>query len=115
MLLQPFSKKQILLYQFLILLLLTPLEKDVKRRWLRGLCPRFIIYISCNVNSQLRDINHLISLGYILKEIIPIDTFPRTQHFELIALLEFDYNKKVDNEKKNIMELELHEIKKKKS
>ncbi|SCM24388.1 SAM dependent methyltransferase, putative [Plasmodium chabaudi adami] len=100
------------------LIIINPPRKGCEklfRRWLRGICPRFIIYISCNVNSQLRDINHLISLGYILKEMIPIDTFPRTQHFELIALLEFDYNKKVDNEKKKIMELELHEIKKKKS
>ncbi|GAB68730.1 hypothetical protein PCYB_141580 [Plasmodium cynomolgi strain B] len=37
--------------------------EKVFRRWLRGLCCRYIIYISCNANSQFRDINHLTNLG----------------------------------------------------
>ncbi|CAA9990664.1 conserved Plasmodium protein, unknown function [Plasmodium knowlesi strain H] len=85
--------------------------EKVFRRWLRGLCCRYIIYISCNANSQFRDINHLTNLGYVVKEIIPLDTFPRTPHFETVALLEFDFNQKVDNEQKQIMEFELNEIK----
>ncbi|SBT46909.1 SAM dependent methyltransferase, putative [Plasmodium ovale wallikeri] len=67
--------------------------EKVFRRWLRGICCQYIIYISCNAYSQLRDINHFVTLGYVVKEIIPLDTFPRTQHFESIALLEFDINK----------------------
>ncbi|SBS97914.1 SAM dependent methyltransferase, putative [Plasmodium ovale] len=84
--------------------------EKVFRRWLRGICCQYIIYISCNAFSQLRDINHFVTLGYVVKEIIPLDTFPRTQHFESIALLEFDINKEVNREKKQIMEYELREI-----
>ncbi|CRG97451.1 SAM dependent methyltransferase, putative [Plasmodium gallinaceum] len=105
-------------YEFVIpipdLIIINPPRKGCEklfRRWLRGLCCRFIIYISCNANSQFRDISHLINLGYSIKEIIPLDTFPRTQHFESITFLEFDFNKKIDNEKKAIMEYELSEIK----
>ncbi|EUD68751.1 hypothetical protein C922_00439 [Plasmodium inui San Antonio 1] len=85
--------------------------EKVFRRWLRGLCCRYIIYISCNANSQFRDINHLTNLGYMVKEIIPLDTFPRTPHFETVALLEFDFNRTVDNEQRQIMEFELNEMK----
>ncbi|KJP90090.1 hypothetical protein AK88_00259 [Plasmodium fragile] len=85
--------------------------EKVFRRWLRGLCCRYIIYISCNMNSQFRDINHLTNLGYMVKEIIPLDTFPRTPHFETVALLEFDFNRRVDNEQRQIMEFELNEMK----
>ncbi|SCP03176.1 SAM dependent methyltransferase, putative [Plasmodium malariae] len=85
--------------------------EKIFRRWLRGLCCRFLIYISCNPYSQFRDINHLINLGYVVKEIIPLDSFPRTQHIESVVLLEFDFNKTVDNEKRQIMEFELSEIK----
>ncbi|ANQ10090.1 Uncharacterized protein PCOAH_00037850 [Plasmodium coatneyi] len=86
--------------------------EKVFRRWLRGLCCRYIIYISCNANSQFRDINHLTNLGYMVKEIIPLDTFPRTPHFETVALLEFDFNR-VDDEQRQIMEFELNEMKSK--
>ncbi|CRH02311.1 SAM dependent methyltransferase, putative [Plasmodium relictum] len=105
-------------YEFVIpipdLVIINPPRKGCEklfRRWLRGICCRFIIYISCNANSQFKDISHLISLGYVVKEIIPLDTFPRTQHFESIILLEFDFNKKIDKEKKAIIEHELNEIK----
>ncbi|GAW83271.1 hypothetical protein, conserved [Plasmodium gonderi] len=96
------------------LIIINPPRKGCEkifRRWLRGICCRFIIYISCNVHSQFRDMSHLINLGYMVKEIIPLDTFPRTQHFESVVLLEFDFNRKVDLEKRQIMEYELNEMK----
>ena len=47
-----------------------------------------ILYISCNVVTQSEDIKHLISKGYDLKAIQPVDQFPHTPHIENIALLE---------------------------
>ncbi|EWC74944.1 hypothetical protein C923_04382 [Plasmodium falciparum UGT5.1] len=76
----------------------------VFRRWIRGLCCKHIIYVSCNVHSQFKDISHLINLGYIIKDIIPLDTFPRTPHFETI----------VHHSKEEILQFEMNEIKNKK-
>jgi len=47
-----------------------------------------IIYISCDVSTQARDIKTLIDSGYQLKTIKAVDMFPRTKHIECIALLQ---------------------------
>ncbi|SOV24116.1 SAM dependent methyltransferase, putative [Plasmodium sp. DRC-Itaito] len=85
----------------------------VFRRWIRGLCCKHIIYVSCNVHTQFKDISHLINLGYIIKDIIPLDTFPRTPHFETIVYLKLD-SKKVHQSKEEILQFEMNEIKNKK-
>lgn len=53
---------------------------------LRKLQPRTIIYISCNPETQARDIKELM-LGYDIVSIQPVDMFPQTSHIENILVL----------------------------
>lgn len=50
--------------------------------------PKKIIYISCNPDTQKRDINYLIENNYSLISLQPVDMFPQTDHVECIALLQ---------------------------
>ncbi len=45
-----------------------------------------IVYVSCNVATQARDIN-LLSEKYIVEKIQPLDMFPHTHHIECAVLL----------------------------
>lgn len=49
--------------------------------------PKRIVYISCNSTTLARDIKHLVSNGYQLKEVQPVDMFPHTMATEAVALL----------------------------
>ena len=51
------------------------------------LSPKKIVYISCNPETQARDISFLIRNGYKVKKIQPVDMFPHTAHVETVALL----------------------------
>ena len=53
-----------------------------------GLSPSRIIYVSCSPESLMRDLNILKKLGYICREIQPVDMFPQTVHVENVALME---------------------------
>lgn len=46
-----------------------------------------ILYISCNPETQARDIHYFVEAGYALVKIQPVDQFPQTMHIENIALL----------------------------
>jgi 23S rRNA (uracil1939-C5)-methyltransferase len=48
--------------------------------------PAKIVYISCNPSTQSRDIQ-LLSGGYLVKEVQPVDMFPQTHHVENVVLL----------------------------
>ena len=48
--------------------------------------PEKIIYTSCNPNTLKRDIK-LLEENYSVKEITPVNMFPKTEHIECIALL----------------------------
>ena len=48
---------------------------------------RTIVYISCNPETQARDIKTFLQNGYSLHVIQPVDQFPHTPHIENIALL----------------------------
>ncbi len=50
--------------------------------------PDRIVYIACNVETQVRDIQSILPLGYGIKVIQPVDMFPYTKHIESIVLLE---------------------------
>lgn len=52
------------------------------------LSPKKVVYISCNPKTQGRDLKHLVSNGYKVKKIQPVDMFPWTYHVENIVLLE---------------------------
>ena len=47
-----------------------------------------IIYVSCNVQSFLRDTQILLSNGYKIKYILPIDQFLYTSHLEIFSVFE---------------------------
>jgi 23S rRNA (uracil1939-C5)-methyltransferase len=52
-----------------------------------SLHPRKILYVSCEPPTLARDLAHLISLGYNVKRIQPLDMFPHTYHIEMVAEL----------------------------
>lgn len=49
--------------------------------------PARIVYVSCNPATQARDIEILLSAGYSVDLIQPVDMFPHTWHIESIAKL----------------------------
>ena len=49
--------------------------------------PRRIVYISCNIDTQRRDLDVLLSGGYKLRRIQPVDMFPYTEHIECVVML----------------------------
>ncbi|WP_378954219.1 23S rRNA (uracil(1939)-C(5))-methyltransferase RlmD [Pelosinus sp. sgz500959] len=50
--------------------------------------PERIVYVSCNPASLARDLAVLADLGYVAKEIQPVDMFSHTFHVECVALIE---------------------------
>ena len=48
--------------------------------------PDRIVYISCNPETQARDIRQ-ISRTYRIKKIVPVDMFCQTEHVETVCLL----------------------------
>jgi 23S rRNA (uracil1939-C5)-methyltransferase len=52
-----------------------------------ALAPEKIVYISCNPQTQQRDVQLLEDLGYKVKAIQPVDLFPMTYHVEAIILM----------------------------
>ena len=51
------------------------------------LSPEKIVYISCNPETQARDLQYLTRNGYKVRKIQPVDMFPHTQHVETVVLL----------------------------
>jgi 23S rRNA (uracil1939-C5)-methyltransferase len=49
--------------------------------------PERVVYISCNPQTQVRDVSFLAQKGYRLREIAPVDMFPHTHHIENIVSL----------------------------
>jgi 23S rRNA (uracil1939-C5)-methyltransferase len=52
-----------------------------------SLHPRKILYVSCEPPTLARDLARLVSLGYNVKRIQPLDMFPQTYHIEMVAEL----------------------------
>ena len=52
-----------------------------------ALAPGRIVYVSCNVVTQARDVEVLRSLGYRIEDVTPVDMFPHTKHVESVAVL----------------------------
>ena len=58
------------------------------------LAPKKIVYISCNPETQQRDLRFLTKRGYKVEKVQPVDMFPHTNHIETIVLLS---HKKADS------------------
>lgn len=68
---------------------LDPSRKGCSREFIEHLLrlkPKKIVYISCNVETQKRDIDLLLK-DYELKIIQPFDLFPLTKHIECVVFL----------------------------
>lgn len=49
--------------------------------------PKKVVYISCNPETQARDLKYLTQHGYKVRKIQPVDMFPHTGHIEVACLL----------------------------
>lgn len=49
--------------------------------------PERIVYVSCNPETQVRDVRFLMKHGYKIKKAVPFDMFPQTGHVETVVLL----------------------------
>ncbi len=54
---------------------------------LTKLSPKRVVYISCNPQTQERDLSFLTKHGYAVREIQPVDMFPHTNHVESVVAL----------------------------
>ena len=52
-----------------------------------ALRPERVVYVSCNVVTQARDLALLRELGYRIERLSPVDMFPHTKHVETVAAL----------------------------
>lgn len=46
-----------------------------------------VVYVSCDVHSQARDVKYLCEKGFRLLRVQPVDMFPYTEHVENVCLL----------------------------
>ncbi len=58
-------------------------------RALVALAPKRVVYISCNPETQQRDLTYLTAQGYRVQEIQPVDMFPHTNHVETVVCLDW--------------------------
>lgn len=52
-----------------------------------SLGPKCIAYISCNPQTQVRDLAEFYRCGYSVERITPVDMFPHTPHVETVVLM----------------------------
>src|SRR5262252_2147454 len=54
---------------------------------LAAFAPRAVVYVSCNPETQARDVAVLAAAGYSCARVQPFDMFPQTKHVEAVAVL----------------------------
>lgn len=70
--------------------IMDPPRSGSDETFLSSLCrmaPEKVVYISCNPETQARDLEYLCGHGYQVKRIQPVDMFPQTLHVETVCLL----------------------------
>ena len=50
--------------------------------------PKSIVYVSCDPVTLARDLNMLVSGGYSIRYVQPLDMFPQTYHVEVIVIMD---------------------------
>ena len=51
------------------------------------LAQKKIVYVSCNVVTQARDLKVLLDSGFAIERVTPVDMFPHTKHVECVIVL----------------------------
>ena len=51
------------------------------------LAQKKIVYVSCNVVTQARDLKILLDSGFAIERVTPVDMFPHTKHVESVVVL----------------------------
>ena len=72
------------------IIMMDPPRKGAEESVLRAIAecgPSRVVYVSCDVHSQARDVKILTGLGYKLEKVQPVDMFPWTEHVETVCLL----------------------------
>jgi 23S rRNA (uracil1939-C5)-methyltransferase len=69
------------------------------------LAPKKVVYISCNPETQQRDLRFLTKRGYKVEKIQPVDMFPHTNHVETVCALS-----KLDIYQKITVDLKMDEL-----
>ena len=59
-------------------------------RAVAGMAPARVVYVSCDVATQARDLKRFAQLGYRAEEAVAVDMFPRTAHVETVVLMSRD-------------------------
>ncbi len=54
---------------------------------LSALCEDRLIYVSCDPATLCRDLAQLLTSGFIIEKLQPVDMFPQTHHIETVCLL----------------------------
>lgn len=70
--------------------ILDPARAGCDMRFIKSLVklsPERIVYISCNIATQERDVRQLIKQGYEIERVCPVDMFPHTTHIECVVSL----------------------------
>ena len=68
--------------------IMDPPRAGMSEEFLNSLSAEKLVYISCNPETQKRDIDILRKKGYRPMKIVPCDMFPFTKHVETIVLLQ---------------------------
>ena len=71
-------------------LIIDPPRKGCDKAFLdqvAGFRPTSIVYVSCDPATQARDVKELISYGYTIANVQPVDLFPQTRHIENVVTL----------------------------
>ena len=76
--------------EHLDVVILDPPRSGSDERFLKSLitlAPKTVVYISCGPDTLARDLKVLVNGGYKVKEMVPVDMFPWTEHVEAIILM----------------------------
>ena len=52
------------------------------------MAPRRVVYVSCDPGTLARDVARFAALGYVAREAVAVDLFPRTAHVETVCVLD---------------------------
>lgn len=72
------------------LLIINPPRSGFKGlgNWTKELKPKFILYMSCDIATMCRDLQELEPNSFEIRELLLIDFFPSTYHFETLCFLQ---------------------------